>query len=74
MDLELVAAFSSLIEAQVVCGALRSAGISAQLMDQNFSSILPAAPIGGFRVGAPIGDGARARRLLQTLSSDAAGS
>ncbi len=68
MDLEIVATFSSLIEAQVVCSALRSAGIAAQLMDQNFSSILPSAQIGGFRVGAPIGDGARARRLLQTLS------
>ena len=68
MDLEVVAAFSSLIEAQVVCSALRSAGIAAQVMDQNFSSILPAAPIGGFRVGAPIGEGARAKRLLKDLS------
>jgi hypothetical protein len=68
VDLEFVAAFSSLIEAQVVCSALRSAGVAAQVMDQNFSSILPAAPIGGFRVGAPIGDGPRAKRLLESLS------
>ena len=71
MDIEVVATFSSLVEAQIVCGALRSAGIAAQVMDHNFSSILPTAQIGGFRVGAPIGDGARARRMLQTLSSDA---
>ena len=70
MDIEVIAAFSSLIEAQVVCSALRSAGIAAQVMDQNFSSILPAAPIGGFRVGAPIGEGARARRLLKDLLND----
>ena len=68
MDLEIVAAFSSLVEAQVVCSALRSAGIAAQVMDQNFSSILPAAPIGGFRVVAPIGEASRARRLLESLT------
>ena len=72
MDLEFVAAFSSLIEAQVVCSALRSAGVAAQVMDQNFSSILPAAPIGGFRVGAPIGDGARAKRMLKSMSGEGA--
>ncbi len=70
MDLEVVAAFSSLIEAQIACSALRSAGVAAQVMDQAFSSILPAAPIGGFRVGAPIGEGARARRLLESVTGD----
>ena len=70
MDLEVVASFSSLIEAQIACSALCSAGVAAQVMDQAFSSILPAAPIGGFRVGAPIGDGARARRLLKDLLND----
>ena len=68
MDLEIVGTFSSLMEAQVVCSALRAAGVAAQLMDQNFSSILPAAPIGGFRVGVPIGEGARARRLLKAAA------
>jgi hypothetical protein len=67
MDLEVVATFSSLVEAQVVCSALRSAGIAAQVMDQNFSSIFPTYRIGGFRVAAPIGDGARARRLLKDI-------
>ena len=74
MDLELVAAFSSLMEAQIVCGALQASGIAARLMDQNYSSILPTAQIGGFRVGAPIGEAARARRVLQAMSSDASGS
>ena len=64
----MVATFSSLIEAQVVCSALRAAGISAELLDQNFSSLFPAAPIGGFRVGAPYGEAARARRLLREIS------
>ena len=67
MDVEIVATFSSLIEAQVVCSALRAAGISAELLDQNFSSIIPTAPLGGFRVGVPYGEAARARRLLKDL-------
>ena len=70
MDLEVVASFASLIEAQVVCSALRSAGIAAEVMDQNFSSLFPTAQIGGFRVAAPIGDGARAKRLLKDLPRD----
>ena len=70
MDLELVASFSSLIEAQVACSALRAAGVPAQLMDQNFSSIFPAGPPEGFRIAAPIGEAARARRLLQSMQRD----
>ena len=70
MDLEVVGAFSSLVEAQVVCSALRSAGIAAQVMDQAFSSILPTYPIGGFRVCAPYGEAARARRLLKDLPGE----
>ncbi len=68
MDIEVVASFSSLVEAQIACSALRSAGVAAQLMDQAFSSILPTAPLGGFRVGAPVGEGARARRLLASVA------
>ncbi len=70
MDIEVVASFSSLIEAQIACSALRSAGVAARVMDQAFSSILPAAPFGGFRVGTPIGEAARARRLLPSASGD----
>lgn len=67
MDLELVAVFSSLIEAQVACSALRAAGVPAELMDQSFSSIFPTAPPQGFRVAAPYGEAARARRLLKDM-------
>ncbi len=70
MDLELVAAFPTLMEAQIACSALRAAGVAAQLMDQNFSGIFPTAQIGGFRVGATIGEGARARRLLKHILQD----
>ena len=66
----MVATFSSLIEAQVVCSALRAAGVGAQLMDPGFSSIIPTAPLGGFRVGCPIGEAARARRMLKALERD----
>ena len=72
MDLELIAAFPSLMEAQVACSALRAAGVAAQLMDQNFSAIFPTAQIGGFRVAAPIGEGARARRLLSEILGEGA--
>jgi hypothetical protein len=67
MDLELVAAFPSLMEAQVACSALRAAGVNAEVMDQGFSSLFPTAQIGGFRVAAPIGEGRRARRLLKEM-------
>jgi hypothetical protein len=70
MDLELIAAFPSLMEAQIACSALRAAGVAAQVMDQNFSSIFPTAQIGGFRVGAPIGEGRRARKLLKDILSE----
>jgi hypothetical protein len=68
MDLELIAAFPTLMEAQVACSALRAAGIAAEVMDQGFSSIFPTAQIGGFRVGAPHGEGVRARRLLREIT------
>ena len=70
MDLELIAAFPSLMEAQIACSALRAAGVAAQVMDQGFSSLFPTAQIGGFRVGAPIGEGRRARRLLKDILSE----
>ena len=70
MDLEPVAAFPSLMEAQIACSALRAAGIAAEVMDQNFSSLFPTAQIGGFRVAAPFGEGRRARRLLKAILNE----
>jgi hypothetical protein len=70
VDLELVAAFSSLVEAQIAWSALRAAGISASVMDQNFSSIFPTAQIGGYRLGVPIGEAVRAKRLLESFSRE----
>ncbi len=69
MDRELIAAFPSLMEAQIACSALRAAGVAAELVDQNFSAIFPTAQIGGYRIAAPIGEGARARRLLRDILS-----
>jgi hypothetical protein len=71
MDRELIAAFPSLMEAQVACSALRAAGVAAELMDQGYSSIFPTAHVGGYRVAAPIGEGARARRLLADILNGA---
>ena len=67
----MVAAFPNLMEAQIACSALRAAGVAAEVMDQNFSSIFPTAQIGGFRVAAPIGDGPRARKLLRDILREA---
>ena len=65
MDLELIAAFPSLMEAQVACSALRAAGVAAQVMDQNYSSIFPTAHIGGFRVAAIVIACSRLRRPVE---------
>ena len=73
MDLELIAAFPSLMEAQIACSALRAAGVKAELMSPGYSSILPTTPLEGFRVAAPIGEGPRARRLLKDILSEKAG-
>jgi hypothetical protein len=72
MDLELVAAFASLMEAQVACSALRAAGVNAQVMDPGFSSVFPTAQIGGYRVAAPYGEASRARRLLKSILREGA--
>ena len=71
MDLELIATFPSLVEAQIACSALQAAGVPAQLMDQNFSSVFPTTPPLGFRVAAPYGEAARAKRLLKAILSEA---
>ena len=72
MDLELVAAFPSLMEAQIACSALRAAGVAAELMNQAYSGVLPVAPLEGFRVAAPYGEGPRARRILQSILDEGA--
>jgi hypothetical protein len=71
MDLELVAAFPTLMEAQIACSALRAAGVAAEVMDQYVSGIIPAARLEGFRVAAPYGEGARAKRLLKSILKEA---
>jgi hypothetical protein len=71
MDLELVAAFPTLMEAQIACSALRAAGVPAEVMDQHVSGLIPAARLEGFRVAAPYGEGKRARKLLKDILDDA---
>ena len=70
MDLELIAAFPSLMEAQIACSALRAAGVAAEVMDQYVSGVIPVARLEGFRVAAPFGEGPRARRLLESILRD----
>ena len=69
MALALVARIPSLVEAQIAAGALRSAGIDAQVFDANFgqveSPVIEA--LGGFRIMAPDEQVASAREILQAL-------
>ena len=69
MGLALVTRIPNLMEAHIVVGALRSAGIAAELFDGNFGAV--EAPVieglGGYRVMAPEEDVAEARDALRTL-------
>ena len=69
MGLALVTRIPNLMEAHIVVGALRSAGIAAEVFDGNFGTI--EAPVieglGGYRVMAPEDEVAEARATLKAL-------
>ena len=69
MGLALVTRIPSLAEAHIAAGALRSAGIDAQVFDANFGAT--EAPVieglGGYRLMAPEGQVADARQVLKEL-------
>jgi hypothetical protein len=69
MGLALVMRIPSLVEAQIAAGALRSAGIRAEVFDASFGGM--EAPViemlGGYRIMAPEGQAAEARQLLKAL-------
>jgi hypothetical protein len=69
VGLALVARIPSLVEAHIATGALRSAGIDAQVFDANFGQV--EAPVieslGGFRIMAPAEQTAEAREILKAL-------
>ena len=71
MGLAIVARMPSLVEAQIAAGALRSAGVAAEVFDANFGQI--EAPViealGGFRIMAPEGECAEAREILRALQN-----
>jgi Putative prokaryotic signal transducing protein len=71
MGLALVTRMPSWVEAQIAAGALRSAGIAAEVFDGNFGQV--EAPVieslGGFRIMAPEEEAASARQILKTLQS-----
>ncbi len=73
MAVSVVAAFPSLSEAQIACGALRAAGFDAQLFDENFGRVLAIDLVGGFRVVAPDRERIAAQRLLAELRRDGGG-
>ncbi len=71
MGLALVARLPTLVEAHIAAGALRSAGIAAEVFDANFGGV--EAPViealGGFRIMAPEDEAVAARQILRTLQA-----
>ena len=69
MALAVVARIPSLAEAQIAAGALRSAGIAAEVFDSSFGGM--EAPVieglGGYRLMAPENQAVEAREILRTL-------
>jgi len=69
MALALVTRIPSLAEAQIAAGALRSAGIAAEVFDSSFGGM--EAPVieglGGYRLMAPERQAVEARQLLRAL-------
>ena len=69
MGLALVTRIPGLVEAQIAAGALRSAGIRAEVFDANFGGM--EAPVieglGGYRIMAPEGEAVAARDVLKLL-------
>jgi hypothetical protein len=69
MGLAVVTRIPSYVEAQIAAGALRSAGIAAEVFDGNFGQV--EAPViqslGGFRIMAPEEEVAAARDVLRSL-------
>lgn len=71
MALALVTRIPSLVEAQIAAGALRSAGIAAEVFDQSFGGV--EAPVieglGGYRIMAPEEQAWDARQILRELKA-----
>ena len=71
MGLALVARLPTLAEAQIAAGALRAAGVDAEVFDANFGGV--EAPVieslGGFRIMAPEDQAADARQILLALQA-----
>ena len=69
MGLALVTRIPGLMEAQIAAGALRAAGIDAEVFDQGFGAM--EAPVieslGGYRVMAPADQVALARETLRAI-------
>ncbi|HEY3797034.1 MAG TPA: DUF2007 domain-containing protein [Caulobacteraceae bacterium] len=72
MGLAIVTRIPSLSEAQIAAGALRSAGIAAEVFDANFGRM--EAPVieslGGYRIMAPEQEVADARNVLSLLRAN----
>ena len=71
MGLALVARIPSLAEAQIAAGALRAAGIEAEVFDVGFGAMeAPViAGLGGYRIMAPEDEVTAARAMLRALKA-----
>jgi hypothetical protein len=72
MGLALITRIPNLMEAQIAAGALRSAGIAAEVFDQGFGAM--EAPVieslGGYRLMAPEAEVALARETLRVIRAN----
>lgn len=66
-----VGRFSSLSEAQIASGFLRSQGVDAEVLDAHYGSTEPYLifALGWFRVTAPEGQASEARELLERANA-----
>ncbi len=66
-----VGRFASLNEAQIAAGFLRSHGVDAEVPDAHYGSTEPYLifALGWFRLAAPEGQAAEARRLLEATNA-----
>jgi RsiW-degrading membrane proteinase PrsW (M82 family) len=72
MGISIVASFVDPSEAQVACGALRSAGFHAMVLDQTFATMdwIAMQALGGIRVGVPESEIEEASDFLRAIVKD----
>ena len=71
-NVETIATFDTIIEANIALGRLKAEGIEGFLADENLvqTDMLYSSAVGGIKLQVPSDQAARARRILATDYSD----